>query len=69
MVRSLEPLLPLVTTQYATSRPSLTNFATVPPAPNSESSGCAVITITRSILSAIDAQSPSDFVLRRHDPA
>src|SRR6058998_3739115 len=39
---------------YVTSRPSLTIFATVPPAPNSESSGCAVTTITRSILSAIE---------------
>src|SRR5204863_293098 len=52
--RSLEPLFPLVTMTYVTSRPSLTIFATVPPAPNSESSGCAVTTITRSILSAIE---------------
>src|SRR5213076_1342137 len=45
---------PLVTMTYVTSRPSLTIFATVPPAPNSESSVCAVTTITRSILSAIE---------------
>src|SRR2546429_1650760 len=50
-MRSLEPLLPLVTITYVTSQPSLTSFATVPPAPNSESSGCAVTTSTRSILS------------------
>src|SRR5262245_2708923 len=37
---------------YVTSQPSLTSLAMVPPAPNSESSGCAVTTRTRSILSA-----------------
>src|SRR5438067_2096703 len=47
IVRSLEPLSPLVTTTRPTSLPSLTNFATVPPAPNSQSSGWAVITRTR----------------------
>src|SRR5262245_58427113 len=50
--RSLEPLLPLVAMTYVTSQPSLTSLAMVPPAPNSESSGCAVTTRTRSILSA-----------------
>src|SRR5439155_18436571 len=34
------------------SQPSLTSFAIVPPAPNSESSGCAVTTRTFSIFSA-----------------
>src|SRR5689334_14472259 len=47
MLRSLEPLSPFVTTTSATSLPSLTSLATVPPAPNSQSSGCAVITSTR----------------------
>ena len=36
------------------SHPCRANFATVPPAPNSASSGCAVTTMTRSILSAMN---------------
>src|SRR3989442_1163780 len=47
--RSLDPLLPLVTITYATSRPSLASRATVPPARNSGSSGCAATTITRPL--------------------
>src|SRR3954470_14165416 len=53
--RSPEPLLPLVTITYVTSQPSLTSLATVPPVPNSESSGCAVTTSARSILSAMNS--------------
>ena len=46
MPRSLEPLLPFVRMQYVTLLPSRVRAATVPPAPNSESSGCAVTTMT-----------------------
>src|SRR5439155_14189012 len=57
IVRSLEPLLPFVTITYVTSQPSLTSLAMVPPAPNSESSGCAVTTIARWIFSDTFAAS------------
>src|SRR5437773_774645 len=51
---------------YVTSRPSLTIFATVPPAPNSESSGCAVTTMTRSILSLNPVSSRFEQADRSH---
>src|SRR5438093_11236854 len=57
IVRSLEPLLPFVTITYVTSQPSLTSLAMVPPAPNAESSGCAVTTIARWIFSDTFAAS------------
>src|SRR5690606_20176269 len=45
------PLSPLVSNTYVISLPCSANFAIVPPQPNSGSSGCAAITMTRSKLS------------------
>src|SRR5262245_15768321 len=47
-----------------TSHPSRTSLATVPPAPNSTSSGCAVTTITRSIRSAMPSPRRSRSTLQ-----
>src|SRR5689334_9499246 len=44
--------------QYATSTPALVQLATVPAAPKSTSSGCAITTRTRSIDSSVTVRRP-----------